>query len=305
MRQSVDPGHEVLRTFVVLVAAGSQKAAARELGLAVPTVSLHVRALEDALGVRLFEKIGRRAVPTEEARELATRLGDALAGVRAALEETREQRNVIAGSVRIGAPRPFGQMWLTTRLAQLLREHPALIVDVLYGGPSELEGKLREGALDLAILVREPERPGLETREVHRERFVAVCAPQEPTVGEKSGADLDEALSHRWIAFDEDLPMHLRWWRATFGPRARLPSIAAYVRDLVAMRDLVEAGAGLAVLPDYMVEDLIAAGRLREVYPRSVRRVRNSIVVAWRSGATLHGRHGVVRDALVAPRGSR
>jgi DNA-binding transcriptional LysR family regulator len=103
----------------------------------------------------------------------------------------------------------------------------------------------------------------------------------------------------RWIAFDEDLPMLHRWWRATFGLRARLPATAAYVRDLVAMKELVEAGVGIAVLPDYLVEALVAEGRLREVYPRPRHRVQNVIALAWRSSIPLRGRHVVVRDALI------
>jgi DNA-binding transcriptional LysR family regulator len=297
MNQSIElPGHDVLRTFVVLVSAGSQSAAARALGLSVPTVSLHVRALERALGLPLFEKIGRRAVPTEAARSLALRLGDALAALGSALEETLESERRVAGVVRIGAPRPFGQFWLTPRLGPLMGRYPELVLDVSYGVPSELEAKLREGALDLALLVRDPERTGLEVREVHRERFLAVASPEQV-----AGADLRDASSRRWIAFDEDLPMLLRWWRATFGPRARPPAIAAYVRDLAAMRALVEAGVGMAVLPDYVVATSLADHRLREVYARPGRSVHNAIALAWRASSPLPRRHALVLDALAPP----
>jgi DNA-binding transcriptional LysR family regulator len=63
-----------LRTFLALARFGNFSETGRQVGLSQPAVSRHVRALEDALGVRLFERLGRRAVLTSAGEALRTRL---------------------------------------------------------------------------------------------------------------------------------------------------------------------------------------------------------------------------------------
>jgi DNA-binding transcriptional LysR family regulator len=67
------------------------------------------------------------------------------------------------------------------------------------------------------------------------------------------------------------------------------------------MRELAEAGVGMAVLPDYVVATSLADHRLREVYVRPGRSVHNAIALAWRASSPLPRRHALVLDAL-APR---
>ena len=81
--------------------------------------------------------------------------------------------------------------------------------------------------------------------------------------------------------FDRDLAMHAPWWRATFGRRAALPdTIVAEAGELEAMLALVEAGVGLAVLPDYVV-----AGRAKvvDVTPAGSKPATGTLFLATRS----------------------
>ncbi|MEM9074674.1 MAG: LysR family transcriptional regulator [Myxococcota bacterium] len=292
------PNLELLHTFAAVVKTGSQRAAARDRGLSVPTVSQHVHALEASLGVSLFERIGRRAVPTAEARELALRVSETLESIDAAVEDAMQAHRRVAGPLTIGSPRPFGQYWLTPRLGKVVERFPELVPTVRYGGPTMLEAAVREGSLDLAILVREPEQPGIEIAEIHWERFQAV-ASRAYLAGAGPLRTASDAQRHRWIAFDEDCPMLGRWWRGTFGGRARLPKIGAYVGEIYAMRSLAEAGVGIAALPDYTVAESLRQKRLVRVRSKG-RDVRNMIALAWRSGLPASGRRAKVRDTLLS-----
>jgi DNA-binding transcriptional LysR family regulator len=161
----------------------------------------------------------------------------------------------VRGRVAVGSPRTFGRHGLGPRLPALLSAHPELTVTVEYGVPSVLERRLAEGHIDLVILARPSELPGIETRPIATETFLAVAAPAclarrgQP----RTAADFRE---HRYVVFDRDLAMHAPWWRAAFGGRTALPeNIACEVASLEEMMALAIAGAAIAVLPDYQVAD--------------------------------------------------
>ncbi len=111
---------------------------------------------------------------------------------------------------------------------------------------------------------------------------------------------LDEFLAHRYVAYDRDLAMHRPWWRASFGGRARAEvRIACFVASLPEMQALAEAGVGVAILPDYLVEAAIAERRLEPLRPAGARRsARNPIYLAWRAAALESARLRALRDAL-------
>jgi DNA-binding transcriptional LysR family regulator len=305
-----DVSLESLKTLVAVVRAGSQREGAKTRGLSVPTVSQQLTSLEAKLGMPLFERVGRRALPTPEARRLVGALAPAFDAIVDALDAAIGAHRGVAGPVAIGAPRPFGAHWLTPRMNELLRVRPGLVLTLRYGGPSELESRLLEGTLDLAILVREPSRDGVVAQRLHEEQLVAVA--DRPLRAETS----QDALAWSWLAFDEDRPLLERWWRGTFGGRARMPEPRGFAADLPALRALASAGHGVVVLPDYFVADDLAAGRLHAVRLARARRVRNVLYVAWRKGSIASPRRTAVLDAIVgrvghvdeygaAPRGHR
>lgn len=297
--------YDLLRTFVAAAEAGSFAAAARGERLSVSAISQKVRGLEAQLGVPLFERVGRSVRLLPSGRALLgtlqldfTHIEDALASVRADFVQVR-------GPVVLGSPRTFGSHWLRSRLPGLLDAHEALEVEVEFDVPSVLERRLLDGALDLAILVRPAAGSmGVSAVPLARETFQAVGAPG---YVKRWGTPrtLVDFLAQRWAVFDRDLPMHGPWWRASFGPKARLPErIACRVASLEELRSLVEAGVALAVLPDYLVAPSVAERRLIVLEPAPgqhtrQRAARNTIFLAWRKGVAESARLQAVRRALV------
>ena len=91
-----------LRTFTEVIAHGSFSAAAERLRLTQPAVSLQVRQLEKRLGVRLIERVGKRATPTPAGAELLDHARRIDASVAAALEGMARHAGGTFGRVRIG-----------------------------------------------------------------------------------------------------------------------------------------------------------------------------------------------------------
>lgn len=294
--------YEWLRTFVDAGSARTFASAATDRGVSPSAISQQIKALERELGVPLFERFGRRVKLTPEGTALLAELRSAIARIDAALDTTAERHGRVEGWVAIGAPRTFGRYWLRPRLAPLLATHPGLRLRVVFGVPSVLERQLVDGELDLVLLVRPPELPGLETEPLAGERFVAVAAPGR-FVG--SGRTRDDFAVQRWIRFDRDEAMHGPWWRASFGrDAAPAVDVVCEVASLDEMLALVEAGVGMAVLPDYQLTDALAAGRVVVVEPDPcLRQARGTILLAWRAGAIPTARLTAVREGLRATGG--
>lgn len=137
-----------MRALLATVEAGSLSAAARKLGLTQPTLGRQVAALEQSLGVTLFERVGRSLMLTQAGRELVEplrRMGDASAAV--ALVASR-QSQAVEGLVRITASDIYAQFVLPPVLEKIRRVAPGLVVDVVAS--NEVEDLIRRRA-DIAI----------------------------------------------------------------------------------------------------------------------------------------------------------
>ncbi|ATB30350.1 LysR family transcriptional regulator [Melittangium boletus] len=295
--------HEALWTLWEVSRAGTHAAAAARLGITASAVGQQLKALERGVGAVLFERVGRRSRLTPAGVALVEQLGKHLPALDAALEEASEAQRAVRGEVSLGGPWPFFRYWLRPRLPVLMERHPELRLDVRFDVPSRVVRRLLEGELDLGIIGLLPEEPGLEVRPVAQEGFVAVAAPAylrrwgTPRSARDFGA-------HRFIAFDADLAMLGPWWRAAFGAKEPLPAkVVCRIANLDEMLALVEAGVGLAVLPDYLVRPAVLAGRVVTLEPeagrRSSRRPRGTLWVAWRRTAAPTARFLAVRDWLL------
>lgn len=294
---------ELLRTFVVAAAGPTFAEAARTRGISVSAISQQVKALETQLGLLLFERIGRRVRLTPEGRRLADAVQVQLGAVAEVLAEVTGAGSRLEGRVVLGGPRTFGAHFVTPRLVALLRRTPGLHVDQQFEVPSVLERRLLDGALDFAILSRPAGVPGLEVAPMATETFLAVVSA---ALLSRLGPARDEAALKRWpwLVFDQDLPMHTNWWRASFGrPAAHPEVVAASLASLEHLQAFAEAGLGVVVLPDYLVADALTRRRLVRVEAgpagRPPRPARNTLLLAWRRGAPASRRALAVKEALL------
>lgn len=286
--EQLDVSWELLRAFLHTATARTFGEAAARQRVTVSAVSQQMKALERSLGLALFERVGRNARLTADGRRLLERLQPPKHAIDEAVRELKDRHGSVEGEVAVGSPRGFGAKWLRPRLAPLLARHPGLQLTVRFEVPSVLEPQLADGRLDLVILGRPSQLPGIATKAIATETFVAVTSPAYARKVER----LEEA---RYIVFDEDLAMFAPWWRAQHGRHAKLaPRLAAKVASLDEMRALAEAGAGIAVLPDFFVEDMRGLTRI-EVKGRPA---TNTLFLAWRQSAVETARFVAVRTVL-------
>jgi len=240
-----------LRVFHAVAEAGSFTHAGEELGLSQSAVSRQISALEESLKVPLFHRHARGLILTEQGELLfrtAHEVFAKLAMTEAMLKDSREKPS---GELRVTTTVTFGMMWLTPRMKEFHELYPEIELNLILDD-EELDLAMREA--DIAIRFRAPIQPDLVQR-----RLVPVSYHLYGTAAylKKRGTpmvvgDLD---AHDLIVYGEGAPQpisEVNWLlnagRAGAPPRVPVMSI----NNIYALRLAVEAGMGLASLPDYV-----------------------------------------------------
>ena len=253
-----------LAVFVAVVEAGSLSAAARRLGIATTMVSAHMQRLEREVGASLLLRTTRSLRLTEAGEgfyEAARQIvADAEAAIAAAAGDTTEPR----GRLRVTAPVDYAERVLAPVAVALRRQYAELQIEVLaVDRPLDLVAE----QIDVAIRIGQLADSDLRATRIGRfaNRVVASPALFE---GRLPPTRPEELAALPFIALSV-LAQPLLWRFAANGEVEQSVRFRAglAVNTASAMRSAALAGGGLAMLPDYLVADDLAAGRLVELLP--------------------------------------
>ncbi|WP_297105055.1 LysR family transcriptional regulator [uncultured Devosia sp.] len=157
----LNPDWNQMRALLTTVEAGSLSAAAKRLGLTQPTLGRQVAALEESLGLAIFERVGRSLVLTEAGQRLVADLRDMGAAAERVALSAAAQSQSVEGVVRITTADIYAGHVLPPLLDRIRREAPAITVQVLATG--SISDLLRREA-DIAIRHVRPDQDGLIAR---------------------------------------------------------------------------------------------------------------------------------------------
>lgn len=241
-----------LRAFVDVVELGSFSAAADRRRLSQPAVSLQVRQLEKRLGVKLIERVGRRAMPTPAGVDLLQHAGHIDAAVSAALQDLGRHTSGGAGRVRLGTGATACMHLLPPVLVRLRRAFPDLDIAVRTGDTPDIAKAVEENRLDVGFVTLPVSGRMLDVTPVLDDELVAI----ERTAPTR-GAHVDplparvtaDALARRTLLLYESggrTRSLVDAWFERAGHRL-MPSMS--LGSVEAIKELVAAGLGCAVLP--------------------------------------------------------
>lgn len=269
--------------------------AARGLGCAPSTLAKSVLRLEASLGVKLFHRTTRQVSLTADGQRLYERCQRVLAELEELQATAASTHSPVSGPLRIDMPLAFGRRSVLPVLAQLAQRHPALEFDLRF---SDAQIDLVREGVDLAIRIGELQDSSLVARRF-ASQTLRLCAS--PAHLERHGrprgiADLE---SHRALLFRMPGSGRDRPWQ--FSVRGEVVSLQmkGHMRlsDGDAMVQAAISGLGLVQVPDYYVEDALAAGELVELLPR-LRPPAMPISAVYPSQRLLPPRVRVVIEAL-------
>ncbi len=247
------PSLSLLSAFEAAARLGSITAAARELALTQSAVSRQIIALEDQLEVELFHRERQTIkltiageVYAREIREALRRISNATLNLRA---------NPFGGTLTLAILPTFGTRWLAPRLPGFLAQHPGITINLLTR-LSRFDFELEP--VDAAIHFGKDEWPGAEMALLRTETVIPACSPQtRARFGFAEPGDLHKApllhLTTRPDAWE-------RWFMAN---RVAPQAVHGMLFDQFATAaQAAMSGLGVALLPEFLIEDEIADGRL-------------------------------------------
>lgn len=225
-----------LRFFVELARSGSLSKAARQLDADHSTVARRIAALEEALALKLFDRLPRGYALTDDGERLLDRAGLVEQAVHGVQRFASGAAPGIVGRVRISAPPALASHWLVPRLAPLLVRHPDLKVDV-SGTPAA--ARLSRNEADLALRLSRPQEKGLVARRLGSLAY--------GLYGARAYVEATPEPRRVYLGYDEELarsPQQI--WLKTV---AQGRPIVFQSNDLSSLISAVRAGIGLAALP--------------------------------------------------------
>lgn len=251
-----------LATFVRIADAGNISRAARSLNLSVPMASRHLRWLEEELRVPLMRRTTRRVDLTEAGQELLTRARAILAGVEE-VRATIRPGNGVAGRVVLSVPTSIGLGRIAPLVPALLEAHPRLRLELRF---EDRAVNLLEDGVDIAIRAGRPppDSPFVVARRLASFERV-VCAS--PKLLKKCGPINAVAKLSELPCVVHGAPPTVWEFQTEEGPVLVAVDGRLRTNNLLAVRDATLAGAGIAWLPSWLVDDDLRARRLKLVLP--------------------------------------
>lgn len=146
-----------LRAFVAVARRGSFTQGAKDVFITQSAASHAIRSLEDELGCRLFERVGKRAMLTQAGEQMLQRCEEILRNMRDARGDLQALKDWGHGRLRLGAPATVCQHILPGVLRELREHHPCSALNIEAGDNPQLLSYLRANRIDLAVMI-EPER---------------------------------------------------------------------------------------------------------------------------------------------------
>jgi DNA-binding transcriptional LysR family regulator len=256
------PDLEGLAIFAKVAETRSFAAAAAELKLSKATVSKAVSRVEAKLKTRLFNRTSRRIALTEAGRALTDRASHILAEGEAAEDEALSQSTAVRGLVRLAAPMSFGVSHVAPLLPEFLATYPEVSIDLhLSDATVDMIGDGFDAAIRIAVL---PDSSLIARRICGMPRYLVGS----PNYLEQHGRPRHPLHLAEHVCITYGHASAPETWRFTHknGKSATVrPSGPLRVNNGDAMMPALIAGTGLAVLPESIVRDALADGRLERL----------------------------------------
>ncbi|MGF7159835.1 DNA-binding transcriptional LysR family regulator [Rhodoligotrophos appendicifer] len=240
-----------LRIFHAVADAGSFTHAGRDLGLSQSAVSRQISALEADLRVPLFHRHARGLILTEQGELLYRTAHEVFTKLAAAQTRLMDSKDKPSGHLRLTTTVGLGSVWLTPRIGEFMELYPEISVELMLDD-RELDLGMREA--DIAIRMRRPVQPDLIQRKLFTVHYHLYAAAE---YVRRHGAPrtVSELDDHMVLAFGH-APTYLanvNWLEHAGRPPGSPRASVLRINNVYGLRRAVEAGVGIASLPDYAV----------------------------------------------------
>jgi len=272
-----------LKYFVAVADEGGFCKAANRCGLAQPSMSQQVRKLEEELGSRLFDRLGRRIILTEAGKQLLPKARRVLAEVQDLRQSMSDGVGESSGVLSIGAIPTIAPFVLPGIVKRLRRARPHCEIEIREDVTGNLVRALVDAEVDVCLVGLPLEHEQIETQSLGTEAMVAAVPRGHAWAARKSIA-LSMLDDEAMILLHEEHCFGQRLLALCAGARVK-PKVTSMSAHLHTALALVASGQGVAVVPEMCAER--TKGAACAFVPVSDKTAVREVGVAWRKGRTL------------------
>jgi DNA-binding transcriptional LysR family regulator len=252
-----------LEVFAKVAELGSFSRAAEALSLTQPTVSEHIRALEDDVGVQLLDRLGRGATPTPAGQLLlgyARRILALAAEARQALDQFQGR---MSGTLMVGGSTIPGEYVLPALIGQFKGKYPDIAISLLIGSSRQVSEWVEEGRVEIGVVGAQPTSRVLQSRALMGDELVIVV-PADHAWAPRTSITLAELRHEPLILRERGSGSREALERALAAAGAVLADfrVAGEIASTQAIKQAVRAGAGISLISKRAVQDECRAGVL-------------------------------------------
>ncbi len=286
-----------LQFFIAAAQSGSVTGAARELSISQSSITVAIQALEDDLGVQLFDRQARGLLITHKGSAFLRHARQILADVATARTAFAEETGPLTGRLSLGVTSLVAGYVLSDILQRYRRAFPQVELNVIEDNGDYLQHLLIGGELDVAVLltssVKDRMALNVETLLVSPYRL---WLPLGHPLSDQETIALDDLAGQPLIQLMVDEIEEST--RKLMGSLAVKPQIAFRTRSVEAVRSLVATGAGLAILPSLVYRPWSLEGDRIGIRDISGDLPSVQVGLAWRRGAPVQApAHHFIRSA--------
>ena len=276
--------------FAKTIDHGSFRGAARELRLSPSVVSHHISQLEEHLGVALIYRSTRKLTLTREGERLLAATRKMLEAVEGELLELSVSASEPSGELRLTVPSVLSQSQFTDAIAQFSIAYPRVWLSLDF---SDSRRELIDDGFDIAIRMGVDGKNSATSRVLFGVKRKLVASTdyltERPLVSEP-----DQLLDWDWLLLAPVQNVPLKFKRSGLRPVTIKPKARIFSSDAQALYRLARAGAGLAIVPEFLATDDVATGRVSYVLPDwELNEI--DVFAVWPSNAP---KNGLIRLAL-------
>jgi LysR family transcriptional regulator, hydrogen peroxide-inducible genes activator len=241
-----------LRYFCAIVDSGSFSRAARQAHVSQPSLSQQIRKLEDELGARLFDRLGRSVRLTETGQTFLPRARAVLHELEAARGDVDQQKDSLGGNITIGVIPTVAPYLLPPQLANFSRKFPQAHITIIEEITPVLLERLHAASIDLAILALPIRGHEFETFPILTERLFAAL-PKHHRLARKQALSLKDLCAEPFLLLRDG---HcFRDTAVAACDRARLhPQVVFESGQFSSLLSMVGVGMGVSLVPEMAID---------------------------------------------------
>jgi len=249
-----------LRVFKAVADRVNFSAAAHDLGLSQPSVSYQVKELERAVGMDLFDRLGKGVELTQAGHLLYGYVRQTLNLVDEASVALEEMRGVARGTLKVGASTTVGIYVMPAALGAFKKLHPNLVISLEIGNRGQVQDLVLRNELDLAVVGPVQKDPDLVTVPFLSDELVIV-APRDHPLAAKGRISLRDLRGEAFIMREEGSGTRMAMDRVARRAGTAL-EVTMSLGSNGAIKHAVESGLGVAAISRFAIDLERRSGRL-------------------------------------------